>query len=132
MGNKPALVRFLQKALPATLQRSSNPLLRHIETKDQFIEDVLEGVNKASMNIRLTPQILSAIDWARPLDDPIRLQFIPLSAGLLPDHPKLTLDSLHEEADSRKRMRKFFFLVADVHLQLFLALCIDIPTKLFS
>ncbi|KAF2198605.1 hypothetical protein GQ43DRAFT_400547 [Delitschia confertaspora ATCC 74209] len=54
----------------------------------------------APMAIRLTPHILSSIDWSNPLDDPIRRQFIPLRSSIVPDHPSLTLDSLGEEADS--------------------------------
>ena len=54
----------------------------------------------APMSIRITPHILSIIDWAKPLSDPIRRQFIPLKSSLLPDHPKLQLDSLNETADS--------------------------------
>lgn len=56
----------------------------------------------APMAIRLTPHILSRINWEKALDDPIRRQFIPLASAMLPDHEKLTLDSLHEEDDSRK------------------------------
>ena len=52
------------------------------------------------MSIRLTPHILSLIDWDDVLNDPIRKQFIPLKSSLLPDHPKLSLDSLHETHDS--------------------------------
>jgi lysine 2,3-aminomutase len=43
---------------------------------------------------------LSLIDWSSPYDDPLRRQFVPLASKLLPDHPKLGLDSLHERADS--------------------------------
>jgi len=35
-----------------------------------------------------------------PRNDPIFRQFMPMKSAMLPDHPKLTLDSLHEEADS--------------------------------
>lgn len=38
------------------------------------------------MAIRLTPHILSRIDWKNPLDDPVRKQFIPLASAILPDH----------------------------------------------
>lgn len=51
------------------------------------------------MAIRLTPQILSRVNWGSPLDDPIRRQFLPLKSGIIPDHEQLTLDSLHEEED---------------------------------
>jgi hypothetical protein len=52
------------------------------------------------MSVRLTPHIISVADWRSPFDDPIIRQFLPLKSNLLPDHPKLTLDSLHEEGDS--------------------------------
>lgn len=54
------------------------------------------------MAIRLTPHILSRINWNNPLDDPVRKQFIPLASAMLPDHEKVGMDSLHEEADSRE------------------------------
>jgi lysine 2,3-aminomutase len=44
--------------------------------------------------------MLSLIDWETPYDDPIRRQFIPLRSTMRPDHPRLTLDSLHERADA--------------------------------
>ena len=47
-----------------------------------------------------SPYILSRINWDDPRHDPIARQFIPLKSRMIPDHPKLTLDSLHEEADS--------------------------------
>jgi lysine 2,3-aminomutase len=52
------------------------------------------------MSIRVSPYLLSLIDWARPYEDPLRRQFLPVGSRLLPDHPKLTLDSLHEQADA--------------------------------
>lgn len=54
----------------------------------------------APMAVRLTPHILSVVNWTRPLDDPIRRQFIPLKSTLVEDHPALSLDSLHEVDDS--------------------------------
>jgi L-lysine 2,3-aminomutase len=47
-----------------------------------------------------SPYILSRIDWRDPRHDPIARQFLPLKSVMRPDHPKLTLDSLGEEADS--------------------------------
>jgi lysine 2,3-aminomutase len=44
--------------------------------------------------------MLSLIDWENPYEDPLRIQFIPVGSRLLPDHPKLGLDSLHEQEDS--------------------------------
>ena len=52
------------------------------------------------MSVRVSPYLLSLIDWARPYEDPLRRQFIPVASRLLPDHPELTLDSLHEQEDA--------------------------------
>ncbi len=52
------------------------------------------------MAVRVSPYAISLIDWNDPVDDPIRRQFIPLASTSLPDHPRLTLDSLHEQQDS--------------------------------
>ncbi|KAL1647892.1 hypothetical protein SLS61_007160 [Didymella pomorum] len=94
------LNRFLADVLPATLGASSNPLLSKIKTREQFINDATAALKLAPMAIRLTPHLLSAIDWNNPLDDPIRRQFLPLASGIVPDHQKLTLDSLNEQEDS--------------------------------
>ena len=64
------------------------------------MEDLRSGFHKAPMNVRISPYMLSLIDWKKPYDDPIRIQFIPLASRLLPDHPKLSLDSLHEQEDA--------------------------------
>lgn len=71
-----------------------------IPTVSDFIADVQKGIGRASMSIRLTPHILSLIDWQRPFEDPLRRQFIPLGSTAEDDHPELALDSLHETADS--------------------------------
>ncbi|KAJ4297935.1 hypothetical protein N0V90_005834 [Kalmusia sp. IMI 367209] len=90
-----------QAILPDILPLSKNPLLHRVKTRDDFIRDAKEGLEIAPMTIRLTPQILSRVNWESPLDDPIRLQFLPLKSGIRPDHAALTVDSLEEEADSR-------------------------------
>ena len=51
------------------------------------------------MSVRVSPYLLSLIDWQNPYEDPLRMQFIPLGSRLLPDHPHLDLDSLHERVD---------------------------------
>ncbi len=66
----------------------------------EFYDDVAAGFQKAPMALRVSPYLVSLIDWQNPYEDPLRRQFIPVSSRLLPDHPKLTLDSLHEQADS--------------------------------
>jgi lysine 2,3-aminomutase len=66
----------------------------------EFYRDVEEGFRQAPMSLRVSPYLLSLIDWDRPYEDPLRRQFIPVVSRLLPDHPKLTLDSLHEQEDA--------------------------------
>jgi len=65
-----------------------------------FYDDVAEGFRRAPMSIRVSPYLLSLIDWSNPYADPLRRQFITVASRLLPDHPKLTLDSLHEQEDA--------------------------------
>jgi lysine 2,3-aminomutase len=67
---------------------------------EEFINDAEEGFRMAPMALRVSPYMLSLIDWAAPYDDPIRRQFIPVASTRLPDHPKLTLDSLGEQGDA--------------------------------
>jgi lysine 2,3-aminomutase len=66
----------------------------------EFIKDVEEGFGSAPMAVRISPYLLGLIDWENPYTDPIRRQFLPLGSQLEPDHPMLTLDSLHEQADA--------------------------------
>ena len=65
-----------------------------------FIDDLSQGLLQAPMAVRVTPYVLALIDWARPYADPLRRQFLPVASQLQPDHPMLTLDSLHEQGDS--------------------------------
>ena len=67
---------------------------------DEFIADARVGFHKAPMSVRVSPYLLSLIDWENPYEDPLRIQFIPVGSRLLPDHPKLGLDSLHEQEDA--------------------------------
>ena len=66
----------------------------------EFISDAETGFQRAPMSVRVSPYLLSLIDWERPYEDPLRRQFIPVGTKLLPDHPKLGLDSLGERADA--------------------------------
>lgn len=85
-----------------------------------FLDDVAAGFAQAPMNVRLSPYILSRIDWTRPYDDPIRRQFVPVASTRLPDHPRLAFDSLGEQDDSPTRglvhryPDKVLFLALDV------------------
>jgi lysine 2,3-aminomutase len=65
-----------------------------------FVEDLESGMKRAPMSVRVSPYIISLIDWEHPYEDPLRIQFFPVASRLLPDHPKLGLDSLAEQADA--------------------------------
>lgn len=65
-----------------------------------FHDDVAAGLARAPMSVRLSPYVVSLIDWEDPYDDPLRRQFVPLGSRALPDHPMLSLDSLSEQKDS--------------------------------
>ncbi|MBX3272033.1 MAG: KamA family radical SAM protein [Sandaracinaceae bacterium] len=65
-----------------------------------FLDDAAEGFARAPMAVRVSPYLLSLIDWESPYEDPLRRQFIPLGSTRLPDHPKLRFDSLSEQADA--------------------------------
>lgn len=67
---------------------------------DSFYDDVIEGLKHAPMALRISPYLLSLIDWSNPYRDPIRTQFLPVASQLEPNHPELRLDSLHEQKDS--------------------------------
>jgi len=65
-----------------------------------FVEDAQKGFARAPMAVRVSPYLLSLIDWSAPYEDPLRRQFIPLGSSILPDHPKLRFDSLNEQGDA--------------------------------
>ncbi len=77
-------------------------LLKALEglVSEGFIEDAAAGFKRAPMSVRVSPYLLSLIDWDDPYTDPLRTQFVPVASRLLPDHPKLNLDSLHEQEDA--------------------------------
>jgi len=66
----------------------------------EFYRDVTAGIEHASMSIRISPYLLSLINWDDPYNDPIRKQFLPVGSHQRPDHPELHLDSLNEQGDS--------------------------------
>jgi lysine 2,3-aminomutase len=82
--------------------KSPEELLATVEelVEPSFFDDAREGFRRAPMAVRVSPYVIASIDWSRPYADPIRTQFIPLASRLRPDHPRLTLDSLHELEDS--------------------------------
>jgi lysine 2,3-aminomutase len=94
--------------------------LIHGVVDHRFIQDVKRGMQNAPMNLSVSPYILSLIDWDNPYTDPLRIQFIPIDSHRMPDHPKLTLDSLSEQEDSpvpglvHRYFDKVLFLPLDV------------------
>ena len=42
---------------------------------DSFIEEVRAGMDKAPMNLSVSPYVLSLINWEDPINDPLRIQF---------------------------------------------------------
>jgi lysine 2,3-aminomutase len=65
-----------------------------------FVDDVAQALEFAPMALRLSPYILSLINWDEPYGDPLRKQFIPVASSLRPDHPCVGLDSLGERHDA--------------------------------
>lgn len=65
-----------------------------------FLQDVEQGMRRSTMSLRLTPYLVSLIDWSDPYDDPLRIQFIPVASRTMPDHPEVTVDALDEQLDS--------------------------------
>ena len=84
-----------------------------------FVDDMAAGFRAAPMAVRISPYILALIDWSNPYADPLRRQFLPVGSQLQPDHPMLTLDSLHEQEDAsvpgltHRYPDKVLFLVLD-------------------
>ena len=66
----------------------------------EFYDDVAAGYHRAPMSMRVSPYLMSLINWDDPYSCPLRKQFIPMGGQLLEDHPQLHLDSLHEQEDS--------------------------------
>ena len=89
-----------------------------VDTK--FIDEVKKGMQRAPMNLSISPYLMSLINWDDPWNDPLRIQFIPVENGFKADHPKLMLDSLCEQNDSpvdglvHRYFDKVLFLPLDV------------------
>jgi lysine 2,3-aminomutase len=66
----------------------------------KFREDVEAGYRQAPMAMRLSPYLISLMNWADPYACPLRKQFLPVDDQICEDHPLLDLDSLHEQEDS--------------------------------
>ena len=67
---------------------------------EAFYADAEDGVRRSTMSLRVSPHVLSLIDWREPLSDPLRIQFVPLGSRLQPDHPQVRVDALREQSDA--------------------------------
>src|SRR5690349_3021892 len=47
---------------------------------EAFHRDAEAGFHRAPMSLRVSPYLLSLIDWSDPYKDPLRIQFIPLAS----------------------------------------------------
>lgn len=88
-----------QNSHTVTNSHQLSQTLKDIANPD-FLQDVEQGLQLAPMNLRLSPYLLSLIDWDDPYHDPIRIQFLPTASTREADHPMMKLDSLHEKDDS--------------------------------
>ena len=55
---------------------------------DEFCQDAERGVRNATMSVRISPYIVSLIDWSEPYGDPLRTQFLPLASRGPPRPPR--------------------------------------------
>jgi len=82
--------------------------------------DMADGIRSSGMSLRLSPYIVSLIDWANAETDRIRRQFLPMASELERDHPCLIVDSLQEMGHSpvpglvHRYPDKVLFLVTSV------------------
>ncbi|PID39048.1 MAG: lysine 2,3-aminomutase [Proteobacteria bacterium] len=90
--------RWQLRNSPTTIVQLAELLGERLDST--FLADVREGFARAPMSMRVTPYVLSLVDWDDPTHDPIRRQFLPLGSEHEPSHPMATLDSLAEQKDA--------------------------------
>lgn len=87
---------------------------------ENFYKDVEQGLKNSPMAVRISPYVLSLIDWQNPYTDPLRKQFLPVASQQRSDHPEVHLDSLNEVNDSpvkgltHRYPDKVLFLALDI------------------
>ncbi|KAI2621069.1 kama family protein [Hypoxylon sp. NC1633] len=91
------LSEFLDAVLPANIPRVKR--FGGLQSREEFMGDIWTGIRKSTMAVRLSPYVLSRIDWKDPANDPIFHQFIPLGSMMIADHPMAKLDPLNERRD---------------------------------
>ena len=86
-----------------TRSRNIGKLLAALEglVSDEFIEDAQRGFERAPMSVRVSPYLLSLIDWSEPVRRSAAPAVHPARRrASCPITRKLDLDSLHERADT--------------------------------
>ncbi|KAL8791584.1 MAG: hypothetical protein Q9195_005848 [Heterodermia aff. obscurata] len=96
----PGLTDLMRSVLPETIP-PQQPLRGKMEypgvsTPEDFIQSFEVAAKKAPMAFRLSPHVLSVINWTDPLNDPVRRQFVPLDSTINVTHPAATFDPVHE------------------------------------
>ena len=89
--------QFQQRATITRVEQLK-PLLGSLQI-DGFYRDLEQGLDSAPMALRISPHLLSLVNW-NDLGDPILRQFLPLRRWQREDHPMVRLDSLGERQDS--------------------------------
>lgn len=77
--------------LRAVLSRVARP---------ECIDDIAVRFAQSKMPMRITPYVLSLIDWEDPYSDPVRKQFLPAASTMQPDHPCMDSVFFDEAGDS--------------------------------
>ncbi|KAI0966973.1 L-lysine-aminomutase [Xylaria arbuscula] len=98
VDRKQRLFEIIAAVVPEKIPRAAD--IGGMQTRDEFAGDVNSGIRKSTMSVRLTPYVLSRINWADPANCPVSRQFIPLGSVIVENHPMTKLDSLYEQADS--------------------------------
>lgn len=98
---------LMRSVLPETIP-PQQPLRGKLEypgvsTPEDFIRSFEVAAKKAPMAFRLSPHVLSVINWTDPLNDPVRRQFVPLDSVINVAHPAGIFDPLHEVDNSPVR-----------------------------
>jgi lysine 2,3-aminomutase len=98
INKKAAMFDFLRETLPPKIpqQRSNFNEYPGVDTPERMIESIDEGIRLAPMPVRVSPHVLSMINWDDPLNDPIRRQFVPMKSAINVAHPAASLDPVDE------------------------------------
>ncbi|KAI1489052.1 L-lysine-aminomutase [Biscogniauxia mediterranea] len=98
LEKKKYLWEFLYDVLPGEIPRVKG--LAGMQSRDDFMVDINQGIRASAMSVRVMPYILSRINWQDPANDPLFRQFIPLKSVMVEDLEVGKLDSLNEKTDS--------------------------------